>query len=54
MKTEKRIRLALVGTDSLRGKEIKNVLSKKTFPLKNIDFYVSNNPLRIVFFTMPR
>jgi aspartate-semialdehyde dehydrogenase len=39
MKTGKMVRLALLGTDSLRGKEIKNVLSKKNFPLKNIDFY---------------
>ncbi len=35
----KKLKLALVGTDSMRGKEIKNVLSRKKFPLKDIDFY---------------
>lgn len=39
MKERKKIRVALVGTDSLRGKELKNVLSKKSFPLKDIDFF---------------
>ncbi len=29
----------MVGTDSLRGKELKNVLSKKSFPLSDIDFF---------------
>lgn len=31
--------MALVGTDSLRGKEIKNVLDKNPLPLKAMDFY---------------
>lgn len=31
--------MALLGTDSLRGKEIKNVLDKNPFPLKAMDFY---------------
>jgi len=39
MKERKKLRVALVGTDSLRGKEIKNVLSQKRFPLKDIDFF---------------
>jgi aspartate-semialdehyde dehydrogenase len=39
MEERKKIRVALVGTDSLRGKELKNVLSKKRFPLKDIDFF---------------
>lgn len=39
MKKKKTIRVALVGSDSLRGKEIKNVLNKRPFPLKGIDFF---------------
>lgn len=39
MTEKKKIRIALVGTDSLRGKEIKNVFSQKSFPLKDIDFF---------------
>jgi aspartate-semialdehyde dehydrogenase len=39
MKTNKKPRLALVGTDSLRGNEIKNVLEQKKFPLKDIEFF---------------
>jgi len=39
MKERKKIRVALVGTDSLRGKELKNVLSKRPFPLRDIDFF---------------
>jgi aspartate-semialdehyde dehydrogenase len=39
MKETKKPRVALIGTDSLRGKEIKNVLSQKKFPLKDIDFF---------------
>jgi aspartate-semialdehyde dehydrogenase len=39
MKATKKPRVALVGTDSLRGKEIKNVLSQKKFPLKDMDFF---------------
>jgi len=39
-KQEKRqLRVALIGTDSLRGKEIKNLLSTAKFPLKSIEFY---------------
>ncbi len=34
-----KIHLALIGTDSLRGKEIKNVLERKPFPLDNIEFF---------------
>ncbi len=32
-------RVALVGTDSLRGQEIKTLLSVKRFPLTSIDFF---------------
>jgi aspartate-semialdehyde dehydrogenase len=39
MKKGKKIRVILVGTDSLRGKEIKNVLEEKKFPIEKIDFY---------------
>lgn len=39
MEKTKKIRVALVGTDSMRGKELKNVLDKKSFPLKDIDFF---------------
>ena len=39
MRERRKPRVALVGTDSLRGKEIKNVLSEKRFPLKDIDFF---------------
>jgi aspartate-semialdehyde dehydrogenase len=39
MKEKKKIRIALVGSDSLRGKEIKKALSKKRFPLEDIDFF---------------
>jgi len=39
MSGKKKLRLALVGTDSMRGKEIKNVLGRKKFPLKDIDFF---------------
>jgi aspartate-semialdehyde dehydrogenase len=35
----KKLRIALVGTDSLRGKEIKNVLEQKHFPISVIEFY---------------
>jgi aspartate-semialdehyde dehydrogenase len=39
-KTIKRpFRVALIGTDSLRGQEIKTLLSVKRFPLTSIDFY---------------
>lgn len=37
---EKRpFRVALVGTDSLRAQEIKNVLAERNFPLTTIEFY---------------
>jgi aspartate-semialdehyde dehydrogenase len=39
MRETKKPRVALIGTDSLRGKEIKNVLNQKKFPLKDIDFF---------------
>ena len=32
-------RLALIGTDSFRGREIKNLLGRANFPLKSIDFF---------------
>jgi len=39
-KTEERqFRVALVGTDSLRAKEIKSLLSRGQFPIKSIEFY---------------
>ncbi len=39
MKAKRRLKLALVGTDSLRGREIKNVLSQKKFAAFNLEFY---------------
>ncbi|KKM70415.1 hypothetical protein LCGC14_1440920, partial [marine sediment metagenome] len=39
MRETKKPRIALIGSDSMRGKEIKNVLSQKKFPLKDIDFF---------------
>ena len=39
MEERRKIRIALIGTDSLRGKELKNVLSQKRFPLEDIDFF---------------
>jgi aspartate-semialdehyde dehydrogenase len=40
MSSQKRkFRVALIGTDSLRGKEIKAVLSVKRFPLSHIEFF---------------
>ncbi len=38
----RKLRLALVGTDSLRGKELKNMLSEKPFPLQDMKFFESN------------
>ena len=35
----KKLNFALVGTDSMRGIEIKEVLSQKKFPLEKIDFF---------------
>jgi aspartate-semialdehyde dehydrogenase len=39
MKTKKKFRVGLIGVDSLRGKEIKNMLSVKRFPLTHIEFF---------------
>ena len=39
MKQKRKIALAIIGTDSLRGNEIKNVLSRKKIPLASIDFF---------------
>jgi hypothetical protein len=39
MRETKKPRIALIGSDSMRGKEIKKVLSQKKFPLKDIDFF---------------
>lgn len=39
MASKKKFRVGLIGTDSLRGKEIKNLLSTKKFPLSNIEFF---------------
>jgi aspartate-semialdehyde dehydrogenase len=38
MKSQRKVRCVLVGTDSLRGKEIKAVLSRKKFPLAGFEF----------------
>lgn len=39
MKIDKKFRLALVGTDTLRGKEMKNLLEKGKLPCECIDFF---------------
>ncbi len=39
MPSQKKFRVAILGTDSLRGKEIKASLSIKKFPLSQIEFY---------------
>jgi aspartate-semialdehyde dehydrogenase len=39
MKSQRSFNIALVGTDSLRGKEMKNVLENKLFPIQNIQFF---------------
>ena len=39
MASKKKFRVALIGTDSLRGKEIKNILSAKKFPVSHIEFF---------------
>ncbi len=39
MKAKKTFRVGLVGTDSLRGREIKTILSVKRFPLTHIEFF---------------
>jgi aspartate-semialdehyde dehydrogenase len=38
-KERKKLRLALVGSETLRGKEIRHVLSVKKFPLQSFEFY---------------
>jgi aspartate-semialdehyde dehydrogenase len=37
--SEQGIRVGLIGTDSLRAKEIKNLLSSSKFPIKSMEFY---------------
>jgi len=39
MTAARKLRLALIGTESLRAKEIKTVLSVKKFPLESVDFF---------------
>ena len=39
MSAQKGIRIALIGAESFRGKEIKNILETKKFRLKKIEFY---------------
>lgn len=39
MNERRRLRLALVGTDSLRGKELKEVLDYRNFPFDMIEFF---------------
>lgn len=39
MNAKKKLNLALIGTDSMRGQEIKDVLSQRRFPLEKIDFF---------------
>jgi aspartate-semialdehyde dehydrogenase len=39
MASKKKFRVGLIGTDSLRGKEMKNILSAKKFPLSHIEFF---------------
>lgn len=39
MAAPRKVRLALVGTDSLRAQEIKRVLADQRFPLDSIEFY---------------
>ncbi len=42
MRNQRGIRLALVGTDTFRGKEIKEVLEERKFPFEKIEFYDSD------------
>lgn len=37
--TNTKLRLALVGTDSLRGREIKEILSSQAFPIESMEFF---------------
>jgi aspartate-semialdehyde dehydrogenase len=39
MSPSKKLHLAIVGTESLRSKEIRNILDTKKFPVKNVEFY---------------
>jgi len=39
MANSRKFRVALIGTNSLRGKEIKSILSAKKFPLSQIEFF---------------
>jgi aspartate-semialdehyde dehydrogenase len=39
MEARKKFRVGLIGTDTLRGKEIKSLLSVKRFPLSQIEFF---------------
>lgn len=39
MAQQRRIRVALVGTDTFRGKEIKDVLEERKFPFEKIEFF---------------
>ncbi|MDI6698770.1 MAG: Asd/ArgC dimerization domain-containing protein [Candidatus Saccharicenans sp.] len=38
-KAERQLRVALIGTESLRAQEIKNLLSGRKLPLKSMEFY---------------
>ncbi|MBC7363675.1 MAG: hypothetical protein H5U07_03900 [Candidatus Aminicenantes bacterium] len=38
-KDKRKLRVALIGTDSLRGQEIKNLLGTVKFPIKSMEFY---------------
>jgi aspartate-semialdehyde dehydrogenase len=42
MKNKKGLRVALVGTDTFRGKEIKDVLDERVFPFEKIEFFDSD------------
>jgi aspartate-semialdehyde dehydrogenase len=42
MSAKKKFRVGLIGTDTLRGKEIKSMLSVKRFPLTHIEFFDSD------------
>jgi aspartate-semialdehyde dehydrogenase len=42
MNTKKKFRVGLIGTDTMRGKEIKSMLSVKRFPLTRIEFFDSD------------
>jgi aspartate-semialdehyde dehydrogenase len=39
MANSRKLRVALIGTDSLRGKEIKNILSAKKLPFSHLEFF---------------